>query len=97
MPTRLLGLIALALLLPANAARGADELKPKETYGVIVGVLEWEHPGLSSFSKRHRKDQELHDLLVERGVPAANLALLLDKEATLANIHKALHRIAARA
>ena len=97
MPTRLLGLIVLALLLPANAARGANELKPKETYGVIVGVLEWEHPGLSSFSKRHRKDQELHDLLVERGVPPANLSLLLDKQATLANIHKALYDIAARA
>jgi hypothetical protein len=49
---------------------------------VIVGVLEWKN-GLPAYPKEHRKDQELRDSLVRRGTPAENIALLLDREATL--------------
>jgi hypothetical protein len=56
---------------------------------VLIGVLEWQS-GLPGFPKTSRKDQELRDVLVGRGVPAENITLLLDAEATLANIRAAL-------
>lgn len=80
----------LLLTLTAPLVRAEDALEPANTYGVIVGVLKWEKSALSGFSDRNRKDQELHDLLVKRGVPKENLALLLDEKATLANIRTAL-------
>src|SRR5262245_60530680 len=57
------------------AAVRADEWQPAMTHAMMVGVLEWKN-GLGGFSKRHRKDQELRDLLVERGVPEENITLL---------------------
>src|SRR5262245_28934432 len=84
-------------LVPVGRPARADELKPENTCGVLVGVLKWEHPVLSSFSDRHRKDRELYGLLVRRGVPAKNLALLLDNDATLANIRRSLVATAAKA
>lgn len=89
--------IALLFLSLWGGPALADGLKPENTCGVIVGVLKWESPGLSSFSARHRKDKELHDLLVRRGVPAKDLALLLDERATLANIRRSLTRVASSA
>lgn len=74
----------------------ADELEPAKTHAVIVGVLEWKH-GLHGYSKKHRKDQELRDVLVRRGTPAAHITLLVDKDATLPNIRKAVTRSARRA
>jgi hypothetical protein len=71
----------------------ADELEPARTHAVIVGVLEWKH-GLHGYPKKHRKDQELRDLLVRRGTPAANIALLLDEDATVAKIREAVTRTA---
>ncbi len=56
---------------------------------MIVGVLEWKS-GLTSYPKRHRKDQELRDVLVQRGTPAENIALLLDSDATLPKIRAAI-------
>jgi len=73
----------------ASTSLGAEEWEPKKTHALIVGVLEWKN-GLSSFPKRNRKDKELRDLLVKRGTPAENVTMLLDKEATLANIRKAV-------
>ena len=89
--------LALLLLSLWSGPAVADELKPDNTCGVIVGVLKWESPALRPFSARHRKDQELRDLLVKRGVPAKNLALLLDEQATLANIRSSLRKVAAAA
>jgi hypothetical protein len=80
------------IALAATAVR-ADEWAPAKTYAVIVGVLEWEH-GLQPYAKRNRKDQELRDLLVRRGTPEENIALLLDKEATLANVRDAVIKTA---
>jgi hypothetical protein len=89
-----LGLVLTFLLLtPARSA----ELVPASTYAVIVGVLKWEGGRLTPFSPRHRKDQELYDLLRARGVPAENLVLLLDDQATRAGVHKALAGLAAKA
>ncbi len=74
----------------------ADELDPAKTHAVIVGVLEWEHK-LTPYPKRNRKDQELRDVLVRRGTPAANIALLLDKDATLPKIKEAVTSTARKA
>jgi hypothetical protein len=80
----------IAILVVAHAGR-SEEWQPTETHAVFVGVLEWKS-SLTPYSKEHRKDLELRDLLIERGVPAKNIATLLDKEATLANIRGALSR-----
>src|SRR5215475_15502740 len=71
----------------------AEELDPASTHAVIVGVLEWKN-GLQPYPKEHRKDQELCDTLVHRGTPRENIALLLDREATLANVRAAVTRTA---
>jgi hypothetical protein len=74
----------------------AEEWEPAKTHAVIVGVLEWKS-GLTPYPKRHRKDQELRDLLVERGTPAENIQLLLDKDATLPKIRSAIEKTVNRA
>ncbi|SVC69448.1 uncharacterized protein METZ01_LOCUS322302, partial [marine metagenome] len=88
-----LGLTALLLgfmpLVAFTTSLGADEWEPKKTHAVIVGVLEWKN-GLTPFSKRNRKDQELRDLLIKRCTPAENVTMLLDQEATLPKIRKAI-------
>jgi hypothetical protein len=81
-------LVFLALLFAIVPAR-AEEWEPAKTHAVLVGVLEWQN-GLGGFSKTHRKDQELRDLLVKRGVLAENITLLLDKDATLPKIREAI-------
>lgn len=78
--------------LIASTSLGAEEWEPKKTHALIVGVLEWKN-GLSSFPKLNRKDRELRDLLVKRGTPVENVTMLLDKEATLAKIRKAITQI----
>jgi hypothetical protein len=84
---------ACLVVLAVLPSLRADELEPARTHAVIVGVLEWQH-GLSGYSKKHRKDQELRDLLVRRGTPPANIALLLDRDATLPKIRDAVTRTA---
>jgi hypothetical protein len=74
----------------------ADEFEPARTHVVIVGVLEWKND-LPGFPKTNRKDEELCDVLIGRGVPAENITLLLDAEATLANIHAAIAKTASKA
>lgn len=91
-----LSLFLVLLFRPTSGVRGA-EVEPARTYAVIAGVLKWEANRLASFSPRHRKDQELYDVLRARGVPASNLVLLLDQKATRAGIQNALQTLAARA
>lgn len=68
-----------------RAPGSAKELfVPQTTHGVLAGVLSWQDPALRPFSAEKRKDQELHDVLVRRGVPKGQLTLLLDKQATTA-------------
>lgn len=85
---------ALALAAPVPA----DELDPANVHAVIVGVLKYKHHRtLESFPNKNRKDRELRDLLVRRGTPAKNIALLTDKDATLANIRAAVQTAARNA
>ncbi len=90
------GVAALALAPRAILADApeAGRLVPERTFAVIVGVLEWERPGFAPFSKANRKDQELFDALIERGVPRKNLRLLLDADATRDAIYDAVRETA---
>ena len=59
---------------------------PATTYAVIVGVIAFQDPSIPTFSDRHRKDRELSDLLVKRGVPADHVVTLIDKDAPAAAV-----------
>jgi hypothetical protein len=67
------------------------EFDYKKTHGLVVGVLQWKDPNLSTFSTENRKDAELYHLLKNRG---ANLHLLLDNQASQKMILKKLQEIA---
>jgi hypothetical protein len=86
---RCAALVMLAVCSPART----EEFELARTHAVIVGVLEWKH-GLAGYPKKNRKDRELRDLLVRRGTPAANVAMLLDERATLANIRDVVTKAA---
>lgn len=89
--------VFLSALLLGSASIHAAEWNFANTRGVVVGVLKWKDKGLSPFSDKLRKDRELHALLVRRGVKAAALPLLIDGQATKANIEKAIRDAAAGA
>ena len=74
-----------------------SRFEPKRTFALIVGVLSFQDPSVGSFATRNRKDQELHDVLIERGVPRSQVTLLLDKRATRAAILSSLDALLARA
>ena len=61
-----------------------DRLDESKTYVVIAGVLQWPEGRLGSFPTKHRKDEELFETLKERGVPAEQMKLLLDRFAEFA-------------
>ncbi len=97
---RLLTTLVMAqVMLVAGSATavGAENFDPSKAYAVIAGVLEFQDPSFSGWSKEKRKDQELHDTLLEMGVPAGNMSLLLDQHATRANIEKSVAEVAAKA
>ena len=89
----MLALLPLLLAPSQTSAPVDDALDPTRVRAVIVGVLEWQHD-LTPYPKRHRKDQELRDLLVSLGTPGENIAMLLDGEATLSSVRAALTRSA---
>jgi hypothetical protein len=89
-------LAGLVGLLALSSLARADELDPKRTYAVIVGVLEWKDESFSSFPKEARKDQELYDTLARRGVPESQRVLLLDEQATAAAMTAAVERMVAK-
>lgn len=84
---------ALAAQVPAFAADDT-RLQPESTLAVIVGVLEWKGKDLAPFSKENRRDQALYDRLRAMGVPAAQMKLLLDEQATEAAMSEAIERLA---
>lgn len=87
----------LFVLGTACAPLSAEQWNFASTQGLVVGVLQWRDPALSPFSDRYRKDVELYELLVRRGVPRARLGLLLDREATRQRIETALQKAASGA
>lgn len=65
-------------------------LNPAKVRAVIVGVLAWQDPSIPAFSPLARQDQQLYQTLLERGVPASNITLLLDEKASREAITGAL-------
>lgn len=56
---------------------------PAKTWAFIVGLLEWENVDIySSFPAEQRRDEQLVDLLIERGVPEDQVWYLQDSDAT---------------
>lgn len=88
----LAGLPTPARLL-ARTGEG-DHLRPRSTYAVIVGILEWQGKSLSSFSKENRRDRALYDRLRAMGVPGDQMKLLLDAEATEEAMAEAIEAVA---
>jgi hypothetical protein len=93
--------VTVFLVLFAHQAVASESdrasFEPARTHAVIVGVLRWQSPAISTFSSENRKDQQLYDTLAERGVPKENMALLLDDEATLEGIRNALREVSSKA
>lgn len=87
----------LALALAGLSPAYAEDWNFKSTQGLIVGVLQWRDQSLAPFSDRLRKDRELYEVLLRRGVPRNRLFLLLDREATRARIEERLKESAAAA
>jgi len=69
---------------------------PENTYVVIAGALKWE-ADLTEFSDKNRKDAELEQYFVKKGVPTANIVALYDNKATLSNMTAALKSIGEKA
>lgn len=79
---------------PAPVASADGTLAGASTYALIAGVLRFADPSVTAFSAHHRKDQELYDRLIERGVPASNMSLLLDDQVTAPVFRDTLDRMA---
>jgi hypothetical protein len=71
-------------------------IEPASTYVFIAGVLKWQSPSLAAFSNKNRKDEELYDLLLSKGVSKANTVYLKDDQATLANMTAELKNLLSR-
>ena len=90
----LLGAALLAvLLLGSNRARvrAAEPAAwdPATTWALLVGVLSWQDPKLSTFPTKGRVDRVLEQTLLDRGVPRDHVTFLEDEEATLGRIRAA--------
>lgn len=70
---------------------------PATTYAVVVGVLHWQDKKMTTYPTANRQDEELYRTFLARGVPADHMQLLLDDQATLANIRSAITDVASRA
>lgn len=81
-----------------DAAPSADFiLDPANTYAFITGVLTWQDPNMSPFSNLNRKDEELYNLLISKGVKGDNIVYLQDAEATNSTMKETLKDLLQRA
>ena len=85
----------LVPLLLVAAPPDAPTLDPARTSVVIAGVLQWPAGVMGGFPTKHRKDEELYEVLRSRGVPADRMRLLLDGEATYSGIRRAVREVGA--
>ncbi|MBC7541344.1 MAG: caspase family protein [Candidatus Sericytochromatia bacterium] len=90
--------LTFAVVQPAPAAPTGPVWEPRNTYALMVGILEWQDKeGLESFPKADRQDRALERQLKARGVPADHIVFLEDKQATGAAIRQAWQQIAQKA
>lgn len=73
--------------LQVVAAQTQAKWNPNKTWVFFVGLLEWKNSAdFESFPKENRRDLVLLDVLKQKGVPAAQIVHLRDRQATTANI-----------
>jgi hypothetical protein len=96
---KLLVVLCLTLLnfQKANANDINAGFDPANTYVFMAGVLEWQSPSLSPFSKTNRKDQEFYNLLISQGVKKENTIFLKDQQATLSGMQSSLEALLKKA
>jgi hypothetical protein len=71
--------------------------EPGKTWALVIGTLEWEDKeSFASFPKKDRRDEALVEVMKKRGVPAAQIIYLQDRDATSARIAHDLGNIATR-
>jgi uncharacterized caspase-like protein len=69
----------------------AEHWQPSRTWAFVVGLLSWQHEEIySPFPTADRRDSQLVELLKQRGVPAAQIGYLQDRQATTAVIQRRL-------
>jgi hypothetical protein len=104
MKTRINGLLTMGAVLLNTLVCGAvmgQEAEstplikdPKHTWVFIVGVLKWQRTaGLKSFSEKDRRDLQLKQWFLEKGVPADHVVYLSDSDATLSRINEDLENM----
>lgn len=86
--------LAISLLIQAGAAGPAQarepDWKPAKTWVFVVGVLSWKNSDMfGSFPVENRRDAALVEFFKEKGVPAAQIVYLQDKQATQRQIDAA--------
>lgn len=64
---------------------------PAQTWALVAGVVSWRDPRLPTL-EGHRRDTDLMQSLVRRGVPEAQRVMLIDREATRAGVLAALSK-----
>ena len=90
-------LAASASARVAGGASARDVWSPADTFAVVVGVLSFKDASIPSFAARHRKDQELSELLVRRGVPKDHVVTLLDRDAQAKAVLDSVSALASKA
>lgn len=85
--------IPIIMFAETNHAQMPVVIDPANTYVFVAGVLKWQSPTLASFNNTNRKDEELYNLLISKGVKRENSIFLKDNEATLDNMNNRLKEI----
>lgn len=90
-------IVTLAVALAFGGTKPGPAWDPTKTRAFIVCLagFEGEAPGATSFTTYDRNDRELAAELEARGVPKANITLLLDGDATTAAVPAAFDRVLA--
>ena len=85
----LLVVLSSGFVLQVQRLEATEAWDAANTHAVIIGVTRWK-ADLTKYPRRHRKDKELRELLIQRGTPAKQISMLLDSEATLENIRQTI-------
>jgi hypothetical protein len=89
--------LGVFLALAPLRASAASAWHPKQTYALLIGLLEWQDKDLDSFPKENRQDRALEKALKAGGVPGDHIVFLEDRKATLAAVRASLDKLAAQA
>ena len=77
---------------PADEAQTGQSQTPLDAYALIIGIGQYHH--IPQLKKTTTDAQDLREVLLARGYPQGNIALLLDDQATKAAINQHLNELA---